>query len=189
MLKIEFKYVFRGVVIGLGIILLLVALAIAGTRLAEQKRIQDENDKSENVINRDKPACGPGSESGVPCGGIVETKNTKIRYIINKEGIPDGSGGVYQKLTFDFDLGEEQASTTVFDALKNVADKNKFEIKYNNNYSFGVFIESIAGIKNGDGNKYWQYYVNSKLGDVAADKKEIKAGDVVEWKFERVPEF
>lgn len=80
----------------------------------------------------------------------------------------------------------EKSSQTVFDALKELSNGGKaFELKYNNNYSFGVFVESIGGIKNGDGGKYWQYYVNGKLGEVAADKKEVKAGDKVEWRFEK----
>ncbi len=50
-------------------------------------------------------------------------------------------------------------------------------------------MESIAGVPNGKDGKYWQYYVNDKLGEVAADKKEVKAGDRVEWRFEKVPEI
>lgn len=104
--------------------------------------------------------------------GIVSSKvasqdrNTKIDYIINNTN-----------------------GTTVFDALKSYSENKKIELKYNNNYSFGVFVESIAGIKNGDSGKYWQYYVNDKLGEVAADKKEVKAGDKVEWRFEKAPEM
>jgi len=52
----------------------------------------------------------------------------------------------------------------------------------------GVFIESINGVKNGTDGRYWQYWVNDKLGEVAADKKEIKGGDKIEWRFE-VPAF
>lgn len=77
--------------------------------------------------------------------------------------------------------------STVFSGLLNYGSKNDIEIKYNNNYDFGVFIESIGGIKNGDEGKYWQYYINDALGDVAADKKNLSNGDVVEWRFEEIP--
>lgn len=80
-------------------------------------------------------------------------------------------------------------SSTVFDALLDYAKTNDTEVKYNNNYEFGVFIEGIGGIKNGDDGKYWQYYVNDALGDVAADKKSMGRNDVVEWRFEEVPEM
>ncbi|MCK4524995.1 MAG: DUF4430 domain-containing protein [Candidatus Andersenbacteria bacterium] len=91
--------------------------------------------------------------------------------------IDDGS-----KEKKEYELSDISKQTTVFDVLKNNAD-----IKYNNNYSYGVFIESINGIKNGDDGKYWQYYINDVLGDVAADKKVLKEGNNIEWRFEEVP--
>ena len=75
---------------------------------------------------------------------------------------------------------------TVFDVLKDISEENGIELKYNNNYKYGVFVESIGGVENGKEGKYWQYYVDSILGDVAADKKILKEGDSVEWRFERV---
>ena len=81
-----------------------------------------------------------------------------------------------------YELGNISKESTVLDILK-----ENIEIEYNNNYSYGVFIESINGIKNGDDGKYWQYYINNTLGDVAADKKILKEGDNVEWRFEEVP--
>ena len=82
----------------------------------------------------------------------------------------------------NYELNNISEKSTVFDILK-----ENIEIEYNNNYSYGVFVESINGIKNGDDGKYWQYYINNTLGDVAADKKILKEGDNVEWRFEEVP--
>lgn len=128
--NINSKNIFRILLIGLGVILVIIALAFASSRVA----------------SRDK--------------------NTKIDYTVS-----------------------ESSSTTVFNALKSYTDSNKIDLKYSNNSKYGIFVESIMGIKNGDDGKYWQYYVNNVLGDVAADKKEVKAGDKVEWRFEKVPEF
>lgn len=83
----------------------------------------------------------------------------------------------------------DTSNTTVFEALKKQSESKNFDLKYSNDSRYGVFVESINGVKNGTDNKYWQYYVNDKLGEVAADKKEVKAGDKVEWRFEKVPEF
>ena len=105
---------------------------------------------------------------------IKESDEIKFSVLLK---IDDGS-----KEKKEYKLSDISKQTTVFDVLKNNAD-----IKYNNNYSFGVFIESINGIKNGDDGKYWQYYINDVLGDVAADKKVLKEGDAVEWRFEKVP--
>jgi hypothetical protein len=78
-------------------------------------------------------------------------------------------------------------SSTVFDALVEYGKTNNIEIKSSIDSRYGVFVESIGGIKNGDEGKYWQYYINNTLGDVAADKKTINKNDVVEWRFENVP--
>jgi len=86
---------------------------------------------------------------------------------------------------YSFDANDEEG--TVFSGLLNYGGENNIEVEYNNNYDFGVFIESISGIKNGDDGKYWQYYINDILGDVAADKKVLEEGNEVEWRFEEVP--
>ena len=78
-------------------------------------------------------------------------------------------------------------SSTVFDALVEYGKTNSIEIRSSIDSRYGVFVESIGGIKNGDEGKYWQYYINNTLGDVAADKKAINKNDVVEWRFENVP--
>jgi len=89
-------------------------------------------------------------------------------------------------LKIEYAINNSSEAQTVFGALKTFAEENNFDLEYNYKYAeFGVFIESIAGVKNGTDNKYWQYYVNSKLGEVAADKKEVKTGDKVEWRFEK----
>jgi hypothetical protein len=75
------------------------------------------------------------------------------------------------------------ADSTVFSLLKELAHKENFEVESKAYEGMGVFVESIAGVKNGTNNKYWQYWVNAELPMVAADKKEIKGGDKVEWKF------
>ncbi len=88
---------------------------------------------------------------------------------------------------FSYPFNIKDGNSNVFSGLLIYSGENGFKVEYNNDYDFGVFIESIKGIKNGDEGKYWQYYVNGTLGDVAADKKILKNGDIVEWRFEKVP--
>jgi len=71
---------------------------------------------------------------------------------------------------------------TAYDALKNVSSQQLFPIEMKQ-YDFGVFIEKIGDKKNTKDNA-WIYYVNGISGDVASDKKIVKAGDVVEWRYE-----
>lgn len=73
------------------------------------------------------------------------------------------------------------SAATVFDALSQVAEKNHIVIK-TKQYDFGVFIESINGKESGK-DYAWLYFVNGKAGDVAADKKMVKTGDTVEWRY------
>lgn len=54
-------------------------------------------------------------------------------------------------------------------------------------YDFGTLVEGI-GDKLNSNDLSWIYFVNGVSGDMAADKKPLKAGDKVEWKFIK-PEF
>src|SRR5205823_12948729 len=47
----------------------------------------------------------------------------------------------------------------------------------------GVFVLGINGSMNGDGGRYWQYWVNGTYGTVAADHQGLGDGDVVQWTF------
>jgi len=74
-------------------------------------------------------------------------------------------------------------NSTVFSLLEELAKRENFRLEWKIYKDMGVFVESIDGIKNGTDNKYWQYWVNGELPMVAADKKEVKKGDKIEWKF------
>ena len=73
------------------------------------------------------------------------------------------------------------SAQTVFDALMNVSRAHSISV-VKKDYSFGVFIEQIGNLANTK-DKTWIYYVNGASGDVAADKKTLKNGDVVEWRY------
>lgn len=50
-------------------------------------------------------------------------------------------------------------------------------------YSFGKAVESIDGVKNGTGGRYWIYYVNDKEMQVGAGAYTVQPDDIIEWKF------
>lgn len=54
-------------------------------------------------------------------------------------------------------------------------------------YDIGIFVEAIGDKENGQDGKYWLYYVNGEMPQLAVDKKELKTGDKVEFKFEGSP--
>jgi len=117
-----------------------------------------------NIFFREKPIQAP-LESIIGIG--------EVTYIINKGA--EGEINQYQV--------EIKEDSTVFTLLKELSERKDFNITFKE-YDIGVFIESIDGYKNGTDNKYWQYWVNNMLSEVAADKKKVKNNDKIEWKFE-----
>jgi len=97
----------------------------------------------------------------------------KISYIINK-----GDGDVKQYLI------EVSDNSTVFSLLKELSEKENFEIETTDYPEMGIFIKSIDELSGGTDDKWWQYWINNSLGELAADKKKVNNGDTVEWKFE-----
>lgn len=97
--------------------------------------------------------------------------------------------GQKEKVTLTVNYGGENSQT--FDisykegksALDLLQDTGlALEVK---TYDFGVLIESINGIKNGDSGNYWLYYVNGEAPMVSADKQKVNPGDKIEFKFEK----
>lgn len=68
-----------------------------------------------------------------------------------------------------------------FDLLLEVT-KDKVEFK---RYDFGVFVESINGVRPGE-NEFWKLYINGEEAQVGADKLETRKGDIVEWILEDI---
>jgi len=79
---------------------------------------------------------------------------------------------------------EISADSTVFSLLEELAVRENFEIETTFYPEMGIFVESINDFKSGSDNKWWQYYINGKLGETAADRKKAKSDDIIEWKFE-----
>lgn len=80
-------------------------------------------------------------------------------------------------------------TSTVFSLLQDISQKENIALDFQVYREMGVFVKSIDEVANGQNNNYWQYWVNGSLGEVAADKKAVKAGDRIEWKFEPAPSF
>lgn len=108
---------------------------------------------------------------------IENVLESQVSYIINYE-----EGNIDE---YEIDASE---NSTVFSLLEELARRENFDIETDFYPEMGIFIESIGEAKGGTDNKWWQYWVNGNLGEVAADKKNVKAGDLIEWEFE-APEF
>jgi hypothetical protein len=75
---------------------------------------------------------------------------------------------------------------TPYEALTIVSQQHTIPVK-TKQYDFGLFVEAI-GTKESNKDFSWLYFVNDISGTVAADKKELKKGDVVTWKYEKIHE-
>jgi hypothetical protein len=77
------------------------------------------------------------------------------------------------------ELHATQDGQTAFDLLKNNAD---IETKQ---YDFGIFIESVNGLK-GDDQHFWAFYVNDQKSQTGADTTILKKGDVAKFVWEKI---
>lgn len=90
-------------------------------------------------------------------------------------------------MSLTLDTGEKIATydgiiaSNAFDALIAVTRAHAISL-ITKKYDFGVFIQQIGTFPNTKDNA-WVYYVNGVSGDVAADKKTVKNGDTVLWKY------
>jgi len=119
----------------------------------------------------------------------------KVNQPIYQEEVKVSQENIKQEVVLVVDDGEGsprtfeakfEAGMTAFDLLKEKTEESSIVLK-TKSYNIGLMIEAIGDKKNGESRKYWLYYVNGEMPQVAADKKEIKVGDKVEFKFEKSP--
>lgn len=125
-------------------------------------------------------------------GGQLALSN-KIKQFIPSEIIDNRQENAQQEVFLIIDDGQRSPQNfeskfregmTAFDLLFEKTEEKSILLE-TKTYDIGVLIETIGDAKNGNSGKYWLYYVNGEMPQVAADKKEIKAGDKVEFKFEK----
>ena len=76
------------------------------------------------------------------------------------------------------------ANNTVFSLLIEASHTLGFPVAYvPYEIPMGMFVTAINGSVNGEGGRYWQYWVSGAYGDVAADLKPLHDHDTVLWKF------
>lgn len=72
---------------------------------------------------------------------------------------------------------------TLFDVMKNLSVRERFDFKYQPPGQYGILIDQIGPMAGGTDGKYWLWYENNRMGQVASDVYKLKSGDVIEWKF------
>ncbi len=103
-----------------------------------------------------------------------EVANTK-KDINTQSGQPATENSELQKTEYLSYKGED--GKTALELLKSEAE---VETKSS---SLGDYVTSING-NDGDGSKFWLFYVNGKEATVGADKYITKSGETIEWKLQ-----
>jgi len=125
-------------------------------------------------------------------GDKVEKDIVRLNISYNQYG-PKVAGVAVENVTVLIDRGlgtilkfdvEAKDNTNVLSALKKVNTQYNIGLE-TKKYDTGELVTNLAGQKNGDGGKYWIYYINGQASVNAIDKQIIKPGDQVEFKFEK----
>ena len=75
-------------------------------------------------------------------------------------------------------------NNTAFGLLHEASTRLAFPVAYvAYEIPTGVFVTSINGSANGEGGRYWQYWVNGAYANLAADHLALHDHDAVLWKF------
>ena len=120
----------------------------------------------------------------------------KIGWFVPDREVKISQEKTEKKVMLIIDSGEELLSKaietefkegmTAFNLLSDETEKLNLTLKFKT-YDMGVFIEAIGDKENGEDGKYWLYYVNGEMPQLAADKQLLNPGDKVEFKFEKSP--
>lgn len=76
------------------------------------------------------------------------------------------------------------SGSTVFNAMKVLASTSDFAFTGKDYPSLGFFVESVNGQKAESGHN-WILYVNGTLSGTGASQTTLKAGDAIEWRYEK----
>ncbi len=113
------------------------------------------------------------TNSETPTGTALTDNSSKSSQI--RVSIDFGDGRTFSQ---NYEISDSQ---NPYSSLVKLAAEKNLEMGIKE-YDFGVFVESIDGVK-GSSEKAWIYFVNGKSGTIAADQYQLSAGDLVEWKY------
>jgi hypothetical protein len=80
-------------------------------------------------------------------------------------------------------IRNEKDGSTVYRSTMDKAQAAGLETQVRRDDKFDtMYFDSLNGKRDGKGNAYWEAWVNGEIVEDALDKKELKKGDVVEWR-------
>ena len=73
--------------------------------------------------------------------------------------------------------------TSLFDLMKTAFEQEDIVFDHKNYSTMGELVTQIGLKKNGEENKYWQFWVNDEYAKVGVSAYIVKVGDKIKWKF------
>ena len=73
--------------------------------------------------------------------------------------------------------------TSLFDLMKTAFEQENIAFDHKNYSTMGELVTQIGLKKNGEENKYWQFWVNDEYAKVGVSAYIVEAGDKIKWKF------
>ena len=98
-----------------------------------------------------------------------------------KTGLVPADGWLLKELTVEFNEGE-----SVFNVLQRVCKQNKIHMEFSNTPVYNsAYIEGIGNLYEFDCGPLsgWMYSVNGWYPNYGSSRYELKAGDVICWRF------
>ena len=111
---------------------------------------------------------------------VEETTTTTDEVTENEQMVEVVINNGEEEKTYEFSYEE---GLTAYDYLMKATEKDNTELK-TTEYDFGISIDGIGDMVGGTDGKYWMFYIDGQSAPVAADKQEVSAGSVVEFKYE-----
>lgn len=74
---------------------------------------------------------------------------------------------------------------TLLKLLENSSTREGYTVEVDKASSLGAFVKQIGDKANGQGQMYWQYYVNGSQPQVAANRFILQGGETVLWTFSK----
>ncbi len=85
-------------------------------------------------------------------------------------------------------LKEIDSGNSVSDLIKLISEEEGLSFKYQNS-GLGALVEEINGVKNDiSSNMYWALYVNGKITPAGISDYKLSDNDIIEWRYESIPE-
>ena len=162
-----------------------VTLLASGSYIAEKSFFTSSivhSTVSETVLNESPKGKLPEIEGKV---NVPHTQTASTGTATNTpETVPTQTSNVTLSVAGKSYPAFAPVDSTVLDMMRTLASTSDFTFTGHDYPSLGFFVDSINGQKT-EKSYNWILYINGKLSNTGASQTTLKAGDAVEWRYEK----